>query len=237
LTNAEELKHLEQKLQSELEEVSSLDSTINEKEKEIAAMQAKLAQLATDLSKGRTDAAKKLDEECTAELKELKMPHAKLHFSVESGPELLADGCDQVQLLFTPNKGSKAMPISKVASGGEIARVTLALKEVVARHSKLPTLILDEVDSGVSGESASRMGQLMKNISKNVQVISITHLPQVAALAHHHYKVIKETTSQDTLTRIVPLNEEERIREIAELLSGSQLTEAALENARNLLRN
>lgn len=236
LNNSSELIPLKEKLEKEVSELGSLDRNIAQKEKELIDLEEDLGNLAEILSQGRRKAADLLNSETVKRLAELKMPHAELIFSLEPVDQLLANGSDELQLLFRANKGGEAQNIRKVASGGEMSRITLALKEVISSHQSLPTLILDEIDSGVSGESAERMGSLMKRISKNSQVITITHLPQVAALANHHFKVEKQTRAKDTLTGIYKLNEEERVMELATLLSGSKTTDAALENARNLLR-
>ena len=145
-------------------------------------------------------------------------------------------GCDDVVFLFSANSSSAPQPLSDVASGGEMARVMLALKSLIASSTKQPTLIFDEVDTGVSGVLAERMGRIMQQMACGFcQVLSITHLPQVAALGSTHYKVYKEETDNGTVTNIVELGQQERVREIAQMMSGEVLTEAALDNARQLL--
>ena len=145
-------------------------------------------------------------------------------------------GMDTVTFLFTANKSAVLQPISKVASGGEVARVMLSLKALIAGTVKLPTIIFDEIDTGVSGSIAEKMARIMREMGEqNRQVISITHLPQIAALGSSHYKVYKEDSEDATLSHIVELTPEQRVEEIAHMLSGETLTEAALQNARSLL--
>lgn len=167
----------------------------------------------------------------------LGMPNVQFKCSVIANPEeLTPSGYDQVQFLFNANKSGSPKPVSQIASGGEIARVMLSLKALIAGAVKLPTIIFDEIDTGVSGSIAEKMARIMKEMGeKDRQVISITHLPQIAALGTHHYKVYKEESANDTLSHIIPLNDEQRIEEIACMLSGEHLTQAALDNAKTLL--
>ena len=169
----------------------------------------------------------------------LGMPNVQFKCSVLANPsELTLTGYDQVQFLFNANKSGELKPVSQIASGGEIARVMLAIKALIAGAVKMPTIIFDEIDTGVSGSIAEKMARIMKEIGdQERQVISITHLPQIAAQGSHHYKVYKEDTADATLTHIVPLSEEERVEELAHMLSGEKLTQAALDNAKALLAN
>ena len=149
---------------------------------------------------------------------------------------LTANGCDQVQFLFNANKSGLLKPVSQVASGGEIARVMLAIKALIAGAVKLPTIIFDEIDTGVSGKVAEKMALMMREMgNQKRQVISITHLPQIAAHGQHHYKVYKEDTDDATLSHIVPLSYEQRVEELAHMLSGEDLTQAAMDNAKALI--
>ena len=145
-------------------------------------------------------------------------------------------GIDAVQFLFAFNKNQPLMPVGNTASGGEISRLMLSIKSIIANKMQLPSIIFDEVDTGVSGDVANRMGEMMQEISQNLQVIAITHLPQVAAKGAHHFKVYKEDDENSTLTRIKELNIEQRIEELALMLSGSSVNSAALANARSLLK-
>jgi DNA repair protein RecN (Recombination protein N) len=166
----------------------------------------------------------------------LGMPHVR--FSIELTPtELGPNGADKVSFLFSANTSTPLQPVSQVASGGEIARVMLSLKAMISGAVKLPTIIFDEIDTGVSGKTAEMMAQIMKEMgSHGRQVISITHLPQIAALGSVHYKVEKNETSCGTTSKMRQLNKEERVREIAQMLSGSDVSEAAIQNAKELLK-
>jgi DNA repair protein RecN (Recombination protein N) len=144
-------------------------------------------------------------------------------------------GLDEVQMLFRANVGGALLPIKQVASGGEISRVMLAIKAAVAKHKQLPVLVLDEIDQGVSGEVGKKIGNVLKEMSSSMQLITITHLPQIAGKAQHHFKVFKEIEQNQTTTRVVNLHAEDRVRELAEMLSGKSITSAALANARELL--
>ena len=146
-----------------------------------------------------------------------------------------ATGIDAVKFLFSFNKQQPLMPVESTASGGEISRLMLCIKSIIAKSMKLPTIIFDEVDTGVSGDIANRMGELMKEISKNIQVITITHLPQVAAKGDNHFKVYKQDTDESTFTAVRQLDNKERVMEIAAMLSGDKVSEAAINNARTLL--
>lgn len=235
LQDVAELEELKSSISERLNSMDSLEEEIRILQEELNGMNLELKAGAQKLSEGRKKAATQLERSSAQNLSDLMMPHAEMTFKLnpsEPGP----DGMDEPELLFRANKGGQAKPIQKVASGGEISRVMLAIKAVIAEHRKLPTVILDEVDTGVSGEAASRMGQLMKSLSGNAQVISITHLPQVAGLADNHFKVVKTTTASDTTTSVIALDQEQRIMELAGLLSGEETTEAAIENAKNLLR-
>lgn len=165
----------------------------------------------------------------------LGIPNVRFEIQVTSKP-LSSNGCDKVNFLFSANKSTPVQPISQVASGGEIARVMLSLKAMISGAVKLPTIIFDEIDTGVSGRVAEQMAQIMQEMGKHDrQVISITHLPQIAALGTTHYKVSKEETPTGTISRMVMLTPEQRIQEIAQMLSGSNISEAAIQNAKTLL--
>ena len=192
----------------------------------------KTAQALTD---SRSKAARKIEKEMTKRLLNLGMPNTRFELLVES-KNLAADGADRVAFLFRANKNMPLQPVSQVASGGEIARVMLALKAMISGAVKLPTIIFDEIDTGVSGRTAEMMADIMKEMGdNNRQVISITHLPQIAALGTNHYKVEKNDNAEGTTTTMRRLSPEERITEIAQMLSGSNVSEAAKENAKTLL--
>jgi len=166
----------------------------------------------------------------------LGMPHVRFSTTIEKG-QLGKTGQDHVAFLFSANTSTPLQPVAQVASGGEIARVMLSLKAMISGAMKLPTIFFDEIDTGVSGKIAEQMAQIMHEMGQHErQVISITHLPQIAAQGTTHYKVYKEETAQGTISHMQQLNDDERIREIAQMLSGSNITDAAMENARQLLK-
>lgn len=198
-----------------------------------AAMQA----LGHELTQARKKAASEVERQMTEHLKPLGLPNVKFQVSITPRPSADDSGLDQVVFLFCANKSGRLEPISMVASGGEIARVMLSLKAMISGAVKLPTIIFDEIDTGVSGKIAEQMAQIMYEMGRHErQVISITHLPQIAALGEHHYRVYKEDDEQATTSHIVQLSNEERITEIAHLLSGAELTDAAIQNAKSLLK-
>ena len=168
----------------------------------------------------------------------LVIPNVQFKVSITPLPSPDASGADLVCFLFSANKNGKLEPISSVASGGEIARVMLSLKAMISRAVSLPTIIFDEIDTGVSGHIAERMAQMMREMGDGGrQVISITHLPQIAACGTYHYRVYKQDDEQGTSSHIVALNDDERVTELAHMLSGTQITEAAIQNARELLKS
>ena len=192
---------------------------------------------AENLTKLRTKAAKTIEAEMQKRLVPLGMPHVR--FSIQLMPtELAANGTDKVSFLFSANTSTPLQPVSQVASGGEIARVMLSLKAMISGAVKLPTIVFDEIDTGVSGKTAEMMAQIMKEMGGHGrQVISITHLPQIAAQGSVHYKVEKNETANGTTSRMRQLDAEERVREIAQMLSGSDVSEAAIQNAKELLKS
>lgn len=166
----------------------------------------------------------------------LGIPNVRFEIAFAEKP-LSGNGADKVSFLFSANKSTQLQPVSQVASGGEIARVMLSLKAMISGAVKLPTIIFDEIDTGVSGKIAEKMADIMEEMGlQNRQVLSITHLPQIAAKGSHHYKVLKEETENGTISHMKELNSQERIEEIAQMLSGSDITQAALANAKELLR-
>ena len=169
------------------------------------------------------------------QLARLGMASAQLQVDVHPAGELRADGADVIRFLFTANRNTALQPIEKVASGGEMSRLMLALKALVVSHMQLPTIIFDEIDTGVSGAIADKMGEIVTALGAQLQVINITHLPQVASKGDHHFFVYKEDTPNGTQTRIRELTADERVNEIAKMLSGSAVTQAAVEQARLLL--
>ncbi|MBR3616688.1 MAG: DNA repair protein RecN [Bacteroidaceae bacterium] len=234
--SAEDLIALAAEYSAKLDSIAFGDDDIRELEKRIKSASEGLLQVAAELTANRKESAAQLQEKIIAILVNLGMP--MIRFEVEFRPVdgFTPSGCDDVVFLFSANSSSAPQPLCDVASGGEMARVMLALKSLIASSTKQPTLIFDEVDTGVSGILAERMGRIMQQMACGFcQVLSITHLPQVAALGSNHYKVYKEETDKGTVTNIIRLEQEDRVREIAQMMSGEVLSEAALDNARGLL--
>jgi DNA repair protein RecN (Recombination protein N) len=187
------------------------------------------------LDKARSKGAKLAEKEMRTYFSQLSMEHAEVNFMVERKDEFDFWGRNHISFLFKANKGGQFLPIQKVASGGEIARVMLAIKASISKHKRLPVLILDEIDQGVSGEVGLKIGSILKEMSGTMQLISITHLPQIAGKAEQHWKVSKSVKGESTTTHVTLLAEEQRINELAEMLSGKKLSAASLANARELL--
>ena len=223
-------------LAGKLNAIEGGDELLKEKEREVERLKTQCLQLGGRLSKKRSQGAAETETQIARRLTALGMPHARFQVEMSTG-EPTATGLDRVAFLFSANTSSALQPVSQVASGGEIARVMLALKAMVSGAVKLPTIIFDEIDTGVSGKIAEQMAQIMAEMgAQDRQVISITHLPQIAALGATHYKVYKEETPQGTTSHMALLTADERIAEIAQMLSGSSVTEAAIQNAKQLLK-
>ena len=234
----EELIALREQLKAQLDAIDNSDENVAELKKKWEELQGQTRRLATELSDRRKKAAAPLQKELEKSLQSLGMPNARITITVEHDEKFAGeDGSDAIQFLFSANKNGELQNLSQVASGGEIARVMLSLKALIAKEVKLPTIIFDEIDTGVSGSIAEKMAVIMQQMGQsNRQVISITHLPQIAALGTEHYRVYKEDSADDTTSHIVHLSNEERVEEIAHMLSGETITDAAVENARVLLK-
>ena len=230
-----ELIAYQQKIQEQINLLDHSDEEIQKQKDIVAKLLDNCTQQAERLTTIRKKAAKTIESEMKARLVPLGIP--KINFKVDIKPkELSSNGKDSVSFLFSANTNSPLSPVSQVASGGEIARVMLSLKAMISGAVKLPTIIFDEIDTGVSGSVAEKMAHIMDEMGNNHrQVISITHLPQIAAMGKNHYKVSKTETPNGTISNMTPLNEQQRIEEIAQMLSGSNITKAALANARELL--
>lgn len=235
--SAEGLLRIKEQLAQQIGEMDCSEEDIAEKEKELAQVKKNLVEKAGELTQSRSEAATLLQEKMHQMLAPLGMPNAHLDVQVAPLETPSAKGMDQVVFFFSANKNGTPRPIADVASGGEVARVMLSLKTLISKAKQLPTIIFDEIDTGVSGNIADCMAQMMKEMASNhkMQVISITHLPQIAAMGATHYRVYKEDTSDQTLSHIKQLDKEERIKEIANMLSGAQVSQAAIENAKQLL--
>lgn len=224
------------RIAEQLSHIDNGDEDIEEKEKEVAALLVKAEKQADLLTSIRQKSAKAIEKEMKGRLIPLGIPNVRFEIAFAEKP-LSGNGADKVSFLFSANKSTQLQPVSQVASGGEIARVMLSLKAMISGAVKLPTIIFDEIDTGVSGKIAEKMADIMEEMGlQNRQVLSITHLPQIAAKGSHHYKVLKEETENGTISHMKELNNQERIEEIAQMLSGSDITQAALANAKELLR-
>ncbi len=215
--------------------IDSYEERLAELAQRIGVLQEKASKLAADITNGRKNTAPKIEQYVMEQLARLGMASAQLQVDIHPAGELQADGADVIRFLFTANRNTALQPIEKVASGGEMSRLMLALKTLVVSHMQLPTIIFDEIDTGVSGAIADKMGEIVTALGAQLQVINITHLPQVASKGDHHFFVYKEDTPNGTQTRIRELTADERVNEIAKMLSGSAVTQAAVEQARLLL--
>lgn len=229
------LLSLQNNFEKELELIENSDEAVNELKACIEEQRKELEQLSNTLTLQREKAKQPLEQSICDILHGLGIPNAKFEAEFEELADFSANGKDKITFLFSANKNGSLQSISNVASGGELSRVMLALKSILSKHENLPTIILDEIDTGVSGEVADKMGELMKKMGEYMQVVSITHLPQIAAKCSTHFKVYKEDDEESTVSHIIELSEEERIKEIAQMLSGSNLTEVAIENAKVLM--
>lgn len=231
-----ELLQKQNELQKQLSNIDNSDEELKQQEAIVAQLLNECTQKAKALSQIRKKASKIIEGEMIKRLAPLGIPHIQFKVAFTE-KELYIDGCDSVSFLFSANTNSPLQPVSQVASGGEIARVMLSLKAMISGAVKLPTIIFDEIDTGVSGKVAEKMANIMAEMgNNNRQVISITHLPQIAALGKNHYKVSKKEAKNGTISTMYHLNPQQRIEEIAQMLSGSNITEAALANARELLK-
>lgn len=236
VSDYDELLQVRDRLLGSLENLDGLQDRIHGLEKQFGQLSLTLHEIADRLTESRRKASQQLRDELLENLALLGMPFAEFKVSLLKSGSLKNDGQDDVTFLFASNKGSQPQDISKVASGGEIARLMLTLKAILIRLGGMPTVIFDEVDTGTGGETASRMASMMQRMaSGNQQVIAITHLPQIASRGTSHYKVSKTEDGTSALSTIVRLDQNERIEELARMLSGDNLTEAAVENARMLL--
>ena len=230
-----ELLSLQQSFEMRLQAIDSYDEQINALENRLSDVKNQLDLSAAALTDKRRSVCEEIERNMECKLQLLGMPNARFVVDLTSKEEFSATGKDDVAFLFSANKNAVPKNLTNIASGGEMSRVMLSLKSLIATKSLLPTIIFDEIDTGVSGEIAHRMGEIMRSMSKTMQVITITHLPQIAAKGDAHYKVYKADTDLATYTHIVRLKDAERPQEIAELLSGKNPSQAALDNAKELL--
>ena len=231
-----ELLQLQEKLARQVNDIDNSDEAFKEMSAKLDKAKAECQALGERLTAARKASARKIEQEMSERLMPLGMPNVRFSVDVEAAP-MGNSGSDKVSFLFSANKNIPLQPVSQVASGGEIARVMLSLKAMISGAVKLPTIIFDEIDTGVSGKIAEKMALIMQQMGhNNRQVISITHLPQIAALGQTHYKVYKEDNEEGTISHMKLLEGDDRVKEIAQMLSGSDITEAAINNAKELLK-
>jgi DNA repair protein RecN (Recombination protein N) len=230
-----ELLEIQNQLDDKLQVVSSLDGKIEEARKALALSEKKLGTLAKQLTALRKEAANLLQKQIQPILSDLGMKDAEFRVDISSAEGFMATGCDEVSFMFNANKGGQLREIGKVISGGELSRVMLAIKSLITSKSLLPTIIFDEIDTGVSGEISGKVGSIMKRMSATTQVFAITHLPQIAAKADTHLKVYKKVENERTLSQMIILNDNDRVEEIAKMLSSDKVTDSALATARELM--
>ena len=229
-----ELIALRDEYEAKLQRIDSFDDEIVTLEKELSALSSQLSTEAKRLTDKRSGVCEKIADYLVERLQLLGIVNARIEVRM-SAKDYALDGADVVEFLFTANKNAELRPIASIASGGEIARLMLALKCLIAKSAELPTIIFDEIDTGVSGDVAGRMGEMMDEMARDIQVLTISHLPQIAARGVQHFKVFKYDTDDATVTRVVELSASERELEIAEMLSGKNPSEAAISAARELL--
>ena len=231
----EEIIAYGQELEERLQQVENVDSAREKLTAERKKCEAELKAASHELTELRKTAAKELEGKILAELAELTFKDAQLVIEFKESREYTDNGTDLVEFLISTNKGEKLKPLSKIASGGEMSRIMLAFKKIVGDYDEIPTMIFDEIDTGISGITASIVGKKLKQIAENHQILCITHLPQIAAFGDHNYKIYKESDDTNTYTTVIPLKKEEEVEEIARLLGGINITETTLQSARELI--
>ncbi|WP_165040257.1 DNA repair protein RecN [Dysgonomonas sp. ZJ709] len=235
LSSVADLIQLYHELELKIENIDSFDLQIEKLEKEVAENRVKMLSLAASLSEERAKATESIEKDLVDKIAVLGMPNVRFECKLTTKAQPDITGIDHLQFLFSANKNIPLQPVSDIASGGEISRLMLCLKSMIAGATALPTIIFDEIDTGVSGEIADKMGQIMQEFGQNMQVIAITHLPQIAAKGNIHYRVYKSDNAETTTTNLIKLSNEERLEEVARMLSGATLTDAAVQNAKVML--
>ncbi|MCW9038084.1 DNA repair protein RecN [Altibacter sp.] len=235
VSSVKELLTLQEELEGKIDVTLSMDERIASLEVQVHSQKKITLDKANSLHQKREEAIPKLKEQLEEILKELGLANARFQFELTPSENFRMLGTDRLELLFTANKGLAFSPLKKVASGGELSRIMLAIKAVLSHYKRLPTIIFDEIDTGVSGEIAHKMATIMGTMSRSMQLFSITHLPQIAAKGDHHVKVYKEDSGAVTATRLKTLTEEERIVEIAQMIGGKEVTDSAIAHAKELL--
>ena len=235
VATVEELMGIRDDLSGKVTVTENMDAVISEKENKISELEAQLRSVSSVIHNNRVAIIPKLVKQLEAILKTLGMPNAKFKIELLPGDKFLSNGTDTLRFLFSANKGGQFNELKKAASGGELSRIMLAIKSVLSKYTQLPTIMFDEIDAGVSGEISNKMAGIMQDMSKAMQVFTITHLPQIAAKGDSHFKVYKEDVNEITQTQLHRLTPEERIVEIAQMLGGANVSNSALEHAKQLL--
>ena len=233
----EELIEIREELAVKVSQIESSDEAIDELKKQLTEQKEKLIQCATGLTNSREKAIPAIEKTIVGQLIHLGIQNAKFKIQIANSEEFQHLGKDKIDFLFSANKNGSLEQVQRVASGGELSRLMLSIKYLISSSTALPSIVFDEIDTGVSGEIADKMGAMMTQMAENIQVISITHLPQIAGKGKYHYKVYKADDEHETYSNIVLLNQEQRVEELAKMLSGADLTKAALENAKVLLNS
>lgn len=236
LKSLDELILKKEEIANIIKSIVTSDERLCELESVLKVSTESLASLARQISEKRKSSIPDIEEKITDLLKQLGMPNARFGISLSGSKDFTSSGIDSADFLFSANKQTDPENIARIASGGELSRVMLSLKSMLTKNKNLPTIIFDEIDSGVSGEVADKVGQILSGMGKYMQVVNITHLPQVASRGTRHYHVYKEESGESTITRIKLLSPGERIQEVARLLSGSEVTETAIRNAKELIK-
>lgn len=236
LKNLDELIHKKADIENIIKSIETGDERLSELSELLKSLTVSLTASGREISEKRRSSLPEIESKITDLLKQLGMPNARFGISLSGTNDFTSSGIDTADFLFSANKQTDPENIARIASGGELSRVMLSLKSLLTRNKNLPTIIFDEIDSGVSGEVADKVGQILSGMGKYMQVVNITHLPQVASRGTVHYHVYKEDTGDSTITRIKLLSPVERIREVARLLSGSEVTETAIKNAKELIK-
>jgi DNA repair protein RecN (Recombination protein N) len=236
VSDVSELIKISNDLEEKVSITENLDESIKDKEAEIDTIMIRLKQLANSIHINRENAIPELIHQLESILSSLGMPNAQFKIECHLSDSFYVNGQDELSFLFSANKGGQFNELKKAASGGELSRIMLSIKSIMSNYIQLPTIIFDEIDTGVSGEISNKMGDIMLLMSKTMQVISITHLPQIAAKGHSHFKVYKEDVNEETITKLTQLNQEERIVEIAQMLGGKKITDSAVVHAKSLLQ-
>lgn len=233
--NVEELVIIQNELDKKVQLFDSIDDDIDKKKAHILTQTKELNELAKTIHESRKKVVPKFILQMELILGDLGMPNAKFKIDLELSNEFYINGKDDIELLFSANKGSEFLPLKKAASGGELSRIMLAIKSILTKYMNLPTIMFDEIDTGVSGEISTKMADIMHQMSRSMQVFSITHLPQIAAKGDNHFKVYKEDANNKTTTHLIKLNQDDRIVEIAQMLGGKKISTSAIAHAKQLL--